>query len=104
MYRSGGENVYPAEVEKILLNHPKISQVAIIGVNDDKWGETGLAFVIPKEEAQVVSIEEIQAFLEDKIAKYKHPAKVKMMKELPLTATMKVKKSELKEKYGTLNN
>ncbi len=104
MYRSGGENVYPAEVEKILLNHPKISQVAIIGVNDDKWGETGLAFVIPKEEAQVVSIEEIQAFLEDKIAKYKHPAKVKMMKELPLTATMKVKKSELKEKYGTLKN
>ncbi len=104
MYRSGGENVYPAEVEKILLNHPKISQVAIIGVNDDKWGEVGMVFVIPAEENQVVTIEEIHEFLRTRIAKYKHPAKVQMMTEFPLTATMKVKKSELKEKYGELKN
>jgi fatty-acyl-CoA synthase len=104
MYRSGGENVYPAEVEKILQNHPKIAQVAIIGVNDDKWGETGMAFVIPKQADQVISIEEIRDFLKNKIAGYKHPAKVKMMTEFPLTATMKVRKSELKEKYAALHN
>lgn len=104
MYRSGGENVYPAEVEKILLNHPGISQIAVIGVNDDKWGETGMAFVVPKETDQVISIEEIRKFLKDKIAGYKHPSKVRMMTELPLTATMKVKKAELKEKYARLDN
>lgn len=104
MYRSGGENVYPAEVEKILLNHPKVAQVAIIGINDSKWGEAGMAFVIPKQSGEVVNIEEIRDFLNDKIARYKHPAKVKMMTELPLTATMKVKKSELKEKYAGLDN
>src|SRR6056297_3848904 len=75
---------YPAEVEKILLNHPKIAQVAIIGVNDDKWGEVGMAFVIPEEAGQVVTIEEIHEFLKTRIAKYKHPARVQMMTELPL--------------------
>jgi fatty-acyl-CoA synthase len=48
MYRSGGENVYPAEVEKILLNHPGISQVAIIGV-PDRWGEVGKAFIVAEK-------------------------------------------------------
>ena len=78
--------------------------MAIIGVNDDKWGETGMAFVIPKESGQVVSIKEIREFLKNKIAGYKHPAKVKMLTEFPLTATMKVRKSELKEKYAALHN
>jgi len=96
MYRSGGENVYPAEVEKILLNHPDISQVAIIGVPDAKWGEVGKVFIVPKEKGKTISINEIRKFLADKIAKYKHPVHVEMLDELPLTATMKVKKSELK--------
>lgn len=100
MYRSGGENVYPAEVEKILLNHPDISQVAIIGVPDAKWGEVGKAFVVPKEKGKIISIHEIRKFLADKIAKYKHPVHVEMLDELPLTATMKVKKSELKARAG----
>ncbi len=104
MYRSGGENVYPAEVEKILLNHPEISQIAIIGVPDSKWGEVGAAFIVPKEKDKVISIEDVRDFLKDKIAKYKHPAHIKMLPELPLTATMKVKKSELKNKYADFDN
>ncbi len=104
MYRSGGENVYPAEVEKILLNHSKIGQVAIIGVPDDKWGEVGMAFVVPATQGDVITVEEIRAFLKDQVAKYKHPAKVKLVAELPLTATMKVKKSELKKKYAESTN
>ena len=104
MYRSGGENVYPAEIEKILLNHPKISQVAIIGFPDDRWGEVGTAFIVPKEQGKTISIEDIKEYLKDKVAKYKHPAHVIMMKELPLTATMKVKKSDLKGEYADIKN
>jgi len=104
MYRSGGENVYPAEIEKILLNHPAIAQVSIIGVPDDRWGEAGTAFIVPKEEGKKISIGGIKEFLKGKVAKYKHPTHVIMMTELPLTATMKVKKSELKEKYADFKN
>jgi len=104
MYRSGGENVYPAEIEKILLNHPDISQVAIIGVPDDKWGEVGSAFIVPKEAGKTISVEDIRKYLKDKVAKYKHPAHIIMAKDLPLTATMKVKKAELKAKYADYKN
>jgi len=48
MYISGGENVYPAEVERVLLNHPKIFEAAIVGVPDEKWGRSGHAFIHPK--------------------------------------------------------
>ncbi len=99
MYRSGGENVYPAEVEKILSTHPKISQVAVIGVPDGKWGEVGKGFIVPSGDGGI-TVEEIQEFLKGKIARYKYPATYHFLRELPLTATMKVKKSELKEKYG----
>jgi len=98
-YRSGGENVYPAEVEKILSGHPKISNVAIIGVPDDKWGEVGMAFVVPAPN-QTLTEEEVLGFLVGKVARFKYPKTVKFMKELPLTATMKVKKGELKKQYG----
>ncbi|MCX5851411.1 MAG: AMP-binding protein [Deltaproteobacteria bacterium] len=99
MYRSGGENVYPAEVEKILSGHPGISMIAIIGVPDDKWGEVGMACVVPVQ-GRTVTEKEIIDFLKGKVAKYKFPARFEFLKELPLTATMKVKKGELKKRYG----
>jgi fatty-acyl-CoA synthase len=101
MYRSGGENVYPAEVEKILSGHPKIAMIAIIGVPDDKWGEVGMAFVVPVK-GETIDEKEIIGYLKGKVAKYKYPAKFKYLDELPLTATMKVKKGDLKRKYGAL--
>jgi len=99
MYRSGGENVYPAEVEKVLTTHPKISQAAVIGVPDEKWGEVGMGFIVPAPNEHV-TVQEIQDFLKGKLARYKYPAGYHFLKELPLTATMKVKKGELKERYG----
>ncbi|MBN2283591.1 MAG: AMP-binding protein [Deltaproteobacteria bacterium] len=99
MYRSGGENVYPAEVEKILALHPKISMVAIIGVSDDKWGETGMAFIVPVR-GENLTEEEVLGFLDGKVARYKYPTRIRFMDELPLTATMKVKKGELKKRYA----
>ncbi|PIV23076.1 MAG: AMP-dependent synthetase [Deltaproteobacteria bacterium CG_4_8_14_3_um_filter_45_9] len=99
MYRSGGENVYPAEVEKVLLTHPEILQVAIIGVPDDKWGETGKAFILPKQGAKLTR-EEVLQFLQGKVAKFKFPTYVEFLSELPMTSSGKIKKVELKEKYG----
>jgi len=98
MYRSGGENVYPAEVEKILAGHPKISNVAIIGVPDEKWGEAGLAFVVAAQGATITR-EEIKEFLRDKVAKFKHPKTIEFVEDLPLTATMKIRKAALKKMY-----
>jgi fatty-acyl-CoA synthase len=96
-YRTGGENVYPAEVEKVLVRHPKIENVAIIGVTDEKWGETGKAFVVLKENSELTK-EEIHQFLDGKVAKYKFPTHVEFVKELPLTASGKIKKVDLKER------
>ena len=103
MYRSGGENVYPAEIEKILVDHPKILNVAIIGVADNKWGETGMAFVVLNE-GEALTKDDIFDYLKGKVAKYKIPTHVKFLDELPMTSSGKMKKIELKEKYGTVFN
>lgn len=99
MYRSGGENVYPAEVEKILADHPKIALVTIIGVTDEKWGEVGKVFVVPNK-GKTITLEEIHTFLEGKVARYKYPKQIQLLDKLPMTTTGKIKKVELKEKYG----
>lgn len=99
MYRCGGKRVYPVDVEKVLINHPDIDQIAIIGVADERLGEVGAAFIVPVEEGMVLYIDDITDFLRDKLPTYKQPFHIVMMDELPLTATMKVKKSELKSNY-----
>ena len=99
MYRSGGENVYPAEIEKVLLGHPGINNVAIFGVPDAKWGEVGMACVVP-EKGETITKEEVHQFLKDKVAKYKYPAHLEIVDALPMTATMKVKKAALKEQFA----
>jgi fatty-acyl-CoA synthase len=99
MYRTGGENVYPAEIEKVLANHPKIFNVSIIGVPDDKWGEAGMAFII-LEDGENLTLDEVHTFLEGKVARYKFPTYVKFVDKLPMTTTGKIMKVKLKEKYG----
>jgi len=94
MYRSGGENVYPAEVEKALMNHPKIENVAILGVPDEKWGETGKAFV-KLEEGEEITLEQIHEFLAGKVAKYKYPTQLECLDEMPMTASGKIRKAAL---------
>lgn len=98
MYRSGAENVYPAEVERVLADHPKIENVAIIGVPDDRWGETGKAFVVCKENETLTQAEVLE-FLNGKVARYKFPKHIEFMDSLPLTAWGKVKKGLLKQNY-----
>jgi fatty-acyl-CoA synthase len=100
-YRSGGENVYPAEIEKVLANHPKIFSAAIIGVPHKKWGETGMAFIVPKL-GEKLSKEEVFEFLQGRIARFKFPTYVEFVDELPMTASGRIKKVDLKEKYRAI--
>jgi fatty-acyl-CoA synthase len=102
MYRSGGENVYPAEIERILADHPKVFNVAIIGVPDEKWGETGMA-LITVNEGERLTKEEALSYLQGKVARYKIPRHVEFVDELPMTASGRIKKVDLKEKYGFPN-
>jgi len=98
MFISGGENVYPAEVEKVLLENPKISDVACIGVPDEKWGETGMAFIIPREDKNLFA-DEIQEFCSDKLAKYKIPKYISLVDELPRNAAGKIMRYKLRELF-----
>jgi fatty-acyl-CoA synthase len=97
MYISGGENVYPAEVERVLINHPKIFEAAVIGVPDAKWGMTGHAFIKPKK-GLTVTHEEVVAYLRERVAAYKIPRTLEIIDEFPKTASGKIKKSELAKK------
>jgi fatty-acyl-CoA synthase len=95
MFISGGENVYPAEVEKALFGHPAILDVAVVGVPDEKWGEVGKAFIVAKE-GHSIAIDEIRFFLDDKLARYKIPQYIEFIQKLPKTASGKIKKNLLK--------
>ena len=95
MYRSGGENVYPAEVEKVLMQHAGIAHAAVVGVNDEIWGEAGKAFVVLQKGASL-SLEDLHRFLEGKLARYKYPHHLEILDALPLTASGKVHKAQLK--------
>jgi fatty-acyl-CoA synthase len=96
MFISGGENVYPAEIEKVLLSHPEIADAAVVGVDDDKWGEVGKAFVVVKDNGTMAE-ESITAFLTEHLAKYKIPKYIEFMDELPKTASGKIQKYLLKK-------
>ena len=94
MFISGGENVYPAEVERVLLEHPAIREVAVVGVADPKWGEVGKAFVVFNEES--TTTEQIVAFCLNKLAKFKIPKHYQFMEELPKNDTGKIDRKSLK--------
>ncbi|GAA2420117.1 long-chain fatty acid--CoA ligase [Nonomuraea africana] len=95
MYISGGENVYPAEVEAVLFEHPAVAEVAVIGVPDATWGEVGRAFVVPRQGGEVTAAE-LGDFLRGRLAKYKIPRYFEVVDDLPRTSSGKIRKSELR--------
>jgi fatty-acyl-CoA synthase len=97
MYISGGENVYPAEVESVIFEHPDVSEAAVVGVPDPKWGEVGRAFVVPIPGA-ALDTDSVRAFLASRLAKYKIPVHVDVVPELPRTGSGKVRKTELRDR------
>ncbi|MEW5420888.1 long-chain-fatty-acid--CoA ligase [Amorphus sp. 3PC139-8] len=95
---SGGENVYPVEVENVLAAHPQLAEVAVIGVPHDRWGETVMAIVVPRA-GETVDGEDVIAFVRQRLAKFKCPTVVDVVTALPRTATGKVLKHVLREPY-----
>ncbi|MDV9168706.1 long-chain fatty acid--CoA ligase [Streptomyces sp. W16] len=100
MIISGGENIYPAEIEDLLLAHPDVVECAVIGVADDKWGEVPRAVVVPREGASL-DPDEVLASLAGRLAKYKIPKSVVVADELPRTASGKLLKSRVRKRFGT---
>ncbi|MEU9476076.1 o-succinylbenzoate--CoA ligase [Streptomyces sp. NPDC048191] len=100
MIISGGENIYPAEIEDLLLTHPGIAECAVIGVPDDTWGEVPRAVVVPAA-GTVLDPQEVLASLAGRLAKYKIPKSVVVTDELPRTASGKLLKTRVRHHYGT---
>ncbi|MFD2399702.1 AMP-binding protein [Prauserella oleivorans] len=98
MIISGGENVYPAEVESALLELPGVLEAAVIGVPDEKWGEVGLALVVAESDADL-DADGVRARLREKLAGFKVPQHVEFVPGLPKTATGKIRKPELRARY-----
>jgi long-chain acyl-CoA synthetase len=98
MIVSGGENVYPVEVEAVLAEHPGVADVAVIGVPDDRWGETVKAVVVRRDGADLTA-EGLIAFTRDRLASFKRPTSVDFVEIIPRNPTGKVLKRQLREPY-----
>ncbi|WP_022930545.1 class I adenylate-forming enzyme family protein [Patulibacter americanus] len=97
IYISGGENVAPAEVERVLAAHPAVAEAAVVGVPDARWGETGAAFVVPAAGA-TVDPAGLRAFAAERLATFKVPRTVAVVEALPRTALGKVQRAALRER------
>jgi len=98
---SGGENIYPAEVENVLVAHPGIQEAAVIGIEDSHWGQVPCAFYVSKE-GKDIPVEELIRFCQSHLAKYKIPKKWIRINELPKNASNKIVRRLLKEKVHDL--
>jgi acyl-CoA synthetase (AMP-forming)/AMP-acid ligase II len=97
MIISGGENVYPAEIENVILSHPDVIEVAVIGQPSQKWGESPFAIVVPK--SSDVAADAILSFCDGKLARFKLPRGLAFTDVIPRNANGKVLKRVLRESY-----
>lgn len=101
MIISGGENIYPAEIENLLSEHPDVAECAVIGMPDAQWGEAVVAAVVPRAGA-ALDADALHGFLHGRLARYKLPRRVVLLSELPKTALGKVQKNRLQQTLGSL--
>lgn len=99
MIISGAENIYPVEIEQVLYSHPKVLEAAVIGVPDEKWGESVRA-VIALKPGQKMTAEEVIEYCKENLASYKKPRSVIFLEQLPRNPAGKVLKTVLREHYG----
>lgn len=97
MFISGGENVYPAEVERALYEHPGVAQCAVIGVPDERWGEVGKAFIV-RAAGAVLEADELIEHCRDRLARYKVPRHIAFVDQLPMSPAGKILKRELRRR------
>jgi fatty-acyl-CoA synthase/long-chain acyl-CoA synthetase len=100
MIISGGENIYCAEVEDVLAAHPKVAEVALIGVADTRYGEAPLAVVAPRDPADPPTPQELSAWCRERLARYKNPREYSVVEALPRNPSGKVLKTALREEHG----
>ena len=105
MIISGGENIYPAEIENVLTTHPQVRDAAVIGVSDRKWGEVPLAILVAQESAvpganKIPAADELQAFCREHVASYKVPAHYHFTDEIPRNPSGKILKQQLRDDIG----
>jgi fatty-acyl-CoA synthase len=98
MYKSGGENVFPAEAQAVLADHPDIAEIAIIGVADPRWGETGLAIIVSRGDVELTPAD-LAEFCADRLARYKVPTRVAMTASIPHNATGKLDLPRIRAEY-----
>jgi fatty-acyl-CoA synthase len=99
MIISGGENIYPAEIEQMIIELEHISAVALIGIPDEKWGEVPWAIVTVMPGA-TTSLEEVRAHIDGRIARYKMPKNLIIVDEFPRTGSGKIRKADLRKKFS----
>ncbi|RSD27894.1 o-succinylbenzoate--CoA ligase [Mesobacillus subterraneus] len=99
---SGGENIYPAEIEGVLLSHPGVADAGVIGMSDEQWGQVPVAFIVKND--QGVSEEQLLQLCEEKLAKYKLPKKIFFVESLPRNAAKKLLRRRLRERLEAERN
>ena len=97
LYITGGENVYPAEVEAVLVEHPGVAEVAVVGRPDRRWGEIGVAVVVPAAGGQTPTVDELRSWCEGRLARFKQPRELVLVESLPRTALGKVRKHVVRD-------
>lgn len=97
MIISGGENIYSAEVEAVIGDHPKVREVAVVGAPHEKWGETPVAVVVPHDPADPPTLDELVEFCLTRLASYKKPTRLVIVNELPRNASGKILKTRLRD-------
>ncbi|MFN2385903.1 MAG: class I adenylate-forming enzyme family protein [Thermoanaerobaculia bacterium] len=100
MIISGGQNVFPSDIEEVLRHHPGVKAVAVIGIPDEKWGETPLALVVRTETGKVLYEEELQRWANERLAKYQRVSRVEFRDAIPRVSPLgKVPKKDLRAPY-----
>jgi acyl-CoA synthetase (AMP-forming)/AMP-acid ligase II len=98
MVVSGGENIYPVEVENAIAHHPSVADVAVIGVPDEKYGEALLAFLVLKADTEL-ALDELIEFCRERIAGYKIPRQMQIIAEMPRNPSGKILKKDLRKPF-----
>ena len=99
MILSGGQNVYPTDIEAVMVEHPLVSEVTVIGVPHEKWGETPLALVVPRGAVEEAAAEELLRWTNERVGKRQRLSAVEFRNDLPRNPAGKVLKRGLREKY-----
>jgi bile acid-coenzyme A ligase len=97
---SGGANVYPAEVETALMDHPKVADVVVIGLKDAEWGRRVHAIIHPLDPVDPPTLDEVRAYAKSRLAPYKVPKSIEIVSEIPRSAATKVNRNTLLEARG----